>query len=68
VHSYPGVHTDHDGTPAGQCTVNVGVADDTLLIVTVKVSDAKVAPFGDPCIETDRFAGSVIGYQGHLAP
>jgi hypothetical protein len=30
VHSYPAVHTDHDGTPAGQCTVNVGVADDTL--------------------------------------
>ena len=68
VHSYPAVHTDHDGTPPGQCTVNVGVAGDTLLIVTMKVSDAKVAPSGDPCAEADRFAGSMIGYQGHLAP
>jgi hypothetical protein len=68
VHSYPAVHTDHDGTPPGQCTVNVGVAGDTLLIVTMKVADAKAAPSGDPCGEADRFAGSMIGYQGHLAP
>jgi len=65
VHSYPAVHTDI-GT--GRCTVTVGVADDTVLTATVDVTDPKLTAYGDPCLEADRFAGAVIGYQGHRAP
>lgn len=67
VHSYPAVRTDLDGT-AQECTVNVGVADDTLLTVTVRLDDVKIAHLVEPCPEADRFAGSMIGYQGHRAP
>jgi hypothetical protein len=65
VHSYPGAHID---TRSGHCTVDVGVADDTLLAVTVDATDPKLTAYDDPCAEADRFAGSVIGYQGHRAP
>lgn len=65
VHSYPAVHTDI-GT--GRCTVMVGVAGDTVLTARVEVTDPKLTAYGDACTEADRFAGAVIGYQGHRAP
>jgi hypothetical protein len=65
VHSYPGVHRD---VATGRCTVDVGVANDTLLAVTVIATDAKLDAYQDPCGEADRFAGTLVGYQGHRAP
>lgn len=65
VHSYPGVHRDdHDG----HCTVETGVADDTLLNVTVTATDPKLEAYGDPCYEADRFAGIMVAYQANRAP
>ncbi|WP_329056252.1 DUF3558 domain-containing protein [Amycolatopsis sp. NBC_01488] len=65
VHSYPAIHRDARG---GHCTVQVGVADDTLLSVTIDATNPKLSVHQDPCAEADRFAGSIIGYQGHRAP
>ncbi len=65
VHSYPGIHRD---TSTGRCTVDVGVAGDTILAVTVDATDPQLSAHSDPCAEADRFAGTVLGYQGHRAP
>jgi hypothetical protein len=65
VHSYPAIHRD---ARDGHCTVQVGVADDTLLSVTIDATNPTLSAHQDPCAEADRFAGSVIGYQGHRAP
>lgn len=65
VHSYPGIHRDDRD---GQCTVETGVAEDTLLTVTVTATDPKLDAYGDPCYEADRFAGIMIAYQAHRAP
>ncbi|WP_162834118.1 DUF3558 family protein [Amycolatopsis circi] len=65
VHSYPGVHRDdHDG----HCTVETGVAEDTLLNVTVTATDPKLDAYSDPCYEADRFAGIMVAYQANRAP
>lgn len=61
MHSYPAIHR-------GTCTVEVGVAEDTLLTITVDATDPTLSAHTDPCAEADRFAGTVIGYQGHRAP
>lgn len=65
VHSYPGIHRDDRD---GQCTVETGVADDTLLNVTVAATDPKLDAYSDPCYEADRFAGIMIAYQANRAP
>lgn len=65
VHSYPGAHLD---TRTGHCSVYVGVANDTVLTVTIDATDPKLDAHADPCGEADRFAGTLIGYQGHRAP
>ncbi|SFW86177.1 DUF3558 domain-containing protein [Amycolatopsis australiensis] len=65
VHSYPAIHRD---SHAGRCTVQVGVANDTLLTVVVEATDTALSAHQDPCGEADRFAGSIVGYQGHRAP
>ena len=65
VHSYPAIHRDARG---GHCTVQVGVANDTLLSVTIDATNLRLSVYQDPCAEADRFAGSIIGYQGHRAP
>ncbi|MGW4527527.1 DUF3558 family protein [Amycolatopsis sp. NPDC004378] len=65
VHSYPGIHRD---TGTGHCTTQIGVANDTLLAVTVDATDPALSAHTDPCAEADRFAGTVVGYQGHRAP
>ena len=64
VHSYPGIHRDtHDG----HCTTQIAVANDTLLTFTVDATNTALSAQHDPCGEADRFAGSIIGYQGHRA-
>lgn len=65
VHSYPAIHRD---TRDGHCTVQAGVAGDTLLTVTIDATDPALSAHADPCAEADRFAGTIIGYQGHRAP
>ncbi|WP_284740409.1 DUF3558 domain-containing protein [Amycolatopsis sp. RTGN1] len=65
VHSYPAIH--HDAGD-GHCTVQAGVANDTLLTVTVDATDPAPSAQADPCGEADRFAGTIIGYQGHRKP
>ena len=65
VHSYPGIHR---GTRDGHCTTQIGVANDTLLTVTVDATNPGLSARMDPCGEADRFAGTLIGYQGHRAP
>ena len=65
VHRFPGIHRD---TRDGRCTTQVGVANDTLLTVTVDATDPALSAHQDPCAEADRFAGSIVGYQGHRAP
>ncbi len=65
VHSYPAIHRD---ARSGHCTVQVGVANDTLLSVTIDATNPVLSAHQDPCAEADRFAGSIIGYQGHRAP
>jgi len=65
VHSYPAIHRD---TTDGHCTVQVGVANDTLLAVTVDATDPALSAHADPCAEADHFAGTIIGYQGHRKP
>ncbi|MET8848594.1 DUF3558 domain-containing protein [Amycolatopsis sp. NPDC004625] len=65
VHSYPGIHR---GASIGHCTTMIGVADNTLLAVTVDATDPALSAHTDPCAEADRFAGTIIGYQGHRAP
>lgn len=65
VHSYPAVHLD---TTSRRCTVDVAVADDTLLTITVDITSPTNTASSDACTEADRFAGSAVGYQGHRAP
>ncbi|MEV5721853.1 DUF3558 family protein [Amycolatopsis mediterranei] len=65
VHSYPGIHRD---TRDGHCTSQIGVANDTLVTVTVDATDLALSAHTDPCAEADRFAGTLIGYEGHRAP
>lgn len=65
IHSYPAVHTA--ASPTG-CTTEAGIADDTVLTVSVTVTDPKLSAYGDACGESDRFAGAAIGYVGHRAP
>lgn len=65
VHHYPGIHRDNGD---GHCTVETGVANDTLLSVTVTATDPKLDAYSDPCYEADRFAGSMIAYQANRAP
>ncbi|MET8847948.1 DUF3558 domain-containing protein [Amycolatopsis sp. NPDC004625] len=65
VHSYPAILRDLD---VGRCTVETGVANDTLLVVTVDAPDRALSAHADPCTEAERFAGTIIGYQGHRKP
>ena len=65
VPSYPAIHRDAGD---GHCIVQVGVANDTLLAVTVDATDPALSVHADPCAEADRFAGTIIGYQGHRKP
>ncbi|MCU1686406.1 MAG: hypothetical protein JWQ81_7145 [Amycolatopsis sp.] len=69
IHGYPSVHLGNDVTAEqhGHCTVETGVADPTLLIVSVVIAPG-TADYDDPCSDADRFAGYIIGYQGARSP
>ncbi len=62
VLEYPAVHTaDTAAAPShGRCTVDVGVADDTLLVVGVTVPDSRALDYTTPCDDADAFAADVI--------
>lgn len=44
------------------------LGNDTLLAVTVDATDPALTARAGPCAEADRFAGTLIGHQGHRAP
>ncbi|WP_329062410.1 DUF3558 family protein [Amycolatopsis sp. NBC_01480] len=66
IHGYPAGHVAA-GRTAGWCTVDVGVAPDTVLQVSVTIPAPGVLS-DDPCTDADQFAGAIIGFQGHRAP
>lgn len=61
VSEYPAVHTAVTATALrqGRCTVDVGVADDTLLVVDVTVP-SQALDYGTPCDDADAFAADAI--------
>lgn len=58
VSGYPGADT---AVGAGHCTVQIAVADGTLLDAAVTVRDAEAADYGDPCSDAQSFAAAIIG-------
>jgi hypothetical protein len=70
VSEYPAIHTAASTTALthGQCTVDVGVANDTLLIVRVTVPNPAALDYPDPCPDADSFAATVIANSEGQAP
>jgi hypothetical protein len=70
VSEYPAVHTAANPTALmhGQCTVDVGVANDTLLVVRVTVPNPASLDYSDPCPDADSFAATVIANAEGKAP
>lgn len=69
VSEYPAVHTAASPAALGQgkCTVDVGVASDTLLIVSVTVP-AQSLDYATPCDDADAFAADVIANSQGAQP
>ncbi|MEC3980957.1 DUF3558 domain-containing protein [Amycolatopsis sp. H20-H5] len=69
IHNYPAAHVKDRSDTVGhsRCTTEVGVTADTLLVITATVTERSTTS-EDPCDDADRFAGSIIGFQGHRAP
>ena len=66
VGEYPGVNTGSQ--VAGHCTVEVGVANDTLVVVNTVVPRADQNDYPDPCYQLDEFALVIVGNgQGRVA-
>lgn len=70
VSEYPAVNTaaSRDAVRHGQCTVQVGVANDTLLVVSVIYTDPHAVDYTDPCPDADTFAASLLGHAEGKAP
>lgn len=70
ISEYPAVHTaaTADALRRGRCTVEVGVAGDTLLIVDVTVADSGSLDYTDPCSDADAVAADVIAGSEAGAP
>ncbi|KAA2252558.1 DUF3558 domain-containing protein [Solihabitans fulvus] len=70
VDGYPAVRTADDphATDHGRCTVEVGVAATSLVVVDVQVADERSLDYRDPCPLASTFAGYVIGNLVSLAP
>jgi hypothetical protein len=66
VHGHPASHAGAGPTP-GQCTVDAGVAPDTVLVVTATIPDPN-ALSDNPCTDADQFAAAIVGFQGSRAP
>ena len=66
IGEYPAVNTGSQ--VAGHCTVEVGVANDTLIIASTVVPRADQADYPDPCHTLDQFALVIVGDgQGRVA-
>ena len=65
VSEYPAVHT---AIGRGRCTVQVGVANDTLVIVNVAVPNTQSPDYTDPCDDADTFAADIIADGEGTAP
>lgn len=66
VGEYPAVNTGSQ--VPGHCTVEIGVANDTLIIVSTMVPQADEADYSDPCHTLDQFALVIVGNgQGRIA-
>jgi hypothetical protein len=63
VSGFPAVDTaaGADAQGRGQCTVEVGVAGDTLLIVGITVPAGDAFDYTDPCPNAEQFAAAIIG-------
>lgn len=70
VSEYPAVHTAPDTAAQkhGRCTVQVKVAEGTLLTVTVTVPASQALDYTDPCPDADQFAASAIANAEGAAP
>jgi len=67
VSEYPAVHTA-GALRHGSCTTEVGVANDTLLIVTVAVPSTQPLDYADPCPRADDVAAAIIANAEGNAP
>jgi uncharacterized protein DUF3558 len=66
VGEYPAVNTGSQ--LAGHCTVEVGVADDTLIIANTVAPRFDQSDYPDPCHTLDQFALVIVGdAQGRVA-
>lgn len=70
VGDYPAVNTASSAAAQrqGQCTVEVGVAADTLIIATVTVPPADTVDYSDPCPDADQFAESIVANAEGAVP
>ncbi|HEY3608590.1 MAG TPA: DUF3558 domain-containing protein [Pseudonocardiaceae bacterium] len=70
VSEYPAVHTATTTSALhhGQCTTQVGVANDTLLIVSVTVPSSQPLDYTDPCPSADDLAAAILANTEGAAP
>ncbi|GDY33792.1 DUF3558 domain-containing protein [Gandjariella thermophila] len=70
IGGYPAAHTDtdHGGPQHGHCTVNVGVADSSLVVVTATYENRSAANATAPCPDADMFATLVLSNIKTAAP
>lgn len=70
ISGYPAVHTAATAADQrhGKCTVEIGVARDTLVDVSVTVPPSQSFDYTDPCDDVDSFAGAVIANAEGIAP
>jgi uncharacterized protein DUF3558 len=62
IAGYPAVHTDTDRSvpDQGQCTVNVGMNEVTMITVTSTIADQRSLNYQVPCPDTDVFATALV--------
>jgi hypothetical protein len=70
VGEYPAVRTaaSRAALTAGQCTIEVGVANDTLIIARITVPKADTPDYTDPCDPLAEFTADIVANgQGRVA-
>jgi hypothetical protein len=70
ISEYPAVHTATSTSALhhGRCTTQVGVANDTLLIVTVTVPSTEPLDYNDPCPAADDLTAAILANTEGAAP
>lgn len=70
ISGYPAIHTAATAADQrhGRCTVQIGVANDTLVNVSVTIPPGDALDYTDPCDDVDSFAGAVIANAEGSAP